>query len=70
KAGADLDTWALWSVAFEVLGEPWEPDSWFRMTAKSNPRIQALRTEHPDLYEFACWQKWIAEEQFGVGEGE
>lgn len=53
KAGADLDTWALWSVAFEVLGEPWEPDSWFRMTAKSNPRIQALRTEHPDLYELS-----------------
>ena len=68
KAGADLDTWALWSVAFEVLGEPWEPDSWFRMTAKSNPRIQALRTEHPDLYEFACWLQWIAEEQLDAAQ--
>lgn len=63
ESGSDLDTWALWSVAFEELGEPWVEDSWFYTEARNSARITALREEHADLYEFACWLQWIAEDQ-------
>ena len=63
-AGDDLRAFALWCVAFEVWGAPWEEGvDWFSTTNRDSPEIAQLEQDHADLYEFACWLQWIADEQ-------
>lgn len=67
-AGADLDAFATWSLAFEVWGAPWERDSWFYRTNKNSPEVAALVRDHHDMFEFQRWLQWIAEEQVALAQ--
>ncbi|RSX53396.1 4-alpha-glucanotransferase [Bifidobacterium dolichotidis] len=69
QAGEDLEAFALWSVAFEVWGAPWNAENdWFHKYTKSSPEVQQLKAEHHDLFEFECWLQWIAAEQVGAAQ--
>lgn len=64
EAGDDLRAFALWSVAFQVWGAPWEDgDGWFANYNRTSPEVAALERDHADLYEFECWLQWIAAQQ-------
>lgn len=68
-AGDDLRAFALWCVAFEVWGAPWEEGvDWFSTTNRDSPEIAQLEQDHADLYEFACWLQWIAAEQVSAAQ--
>ena len=64
KAGEDLRAFALWSVAFQVWGAPWDSENdWFATYDRHSPEIAHLEEEYGDLFEFECWLQWIASEQ-------
>lgn len=63
EAGADLDTWATWCVAFELWGAPWQSNPWFRTQHIHSPEVQELVREHEDLFDFNRWLQWIADTQ-------
>ncbi|RSX51320.1 4-alpha-glucanotransferase [Bifidobacterium goeldii] len=67
RAGADLDAFVTWCVAFETWGAPWE-GQWFTHESKSSPRVAALVREHHDDLEFERWMQWIADEQVGAAQ--
>ena len=63
NAGPDLDSFAAWSLCFEVWGAPWGDNPWFKETTVSSEAVQQLIAEHRDLFEFNRWLQWIATEQ-------
>ncbi|NEG70556.1 4-alpha-glucanotransferase [Bifidobacterium sp. BRDM6] len=64
EAGEDLEAFALWSVAFQVWGSPWNAENdWFHKFGRGSEEIEKLRKEHRHLYEFECWLQWIADQQ-------
>lgn len=64
EAGEDLEAFALWSVAFEVWGAPWQAENdWFHTATRGTEAIEALKQEHSELFEFSCWLQWIADQQ-------
>lgn len=64
QAGEDLRAFALWSVAFQVWGAPWDAENdWFTKYDRHSPQIAQLENDYGDLYDFACWLQWIAAEQ-------
>lgn len=63
SAGTDLDSFAAWSVCYEVWGAPWGENRWFDEHTVSDDAVQQLISEHHDLYEFNRWLQWIAAEQ-------
>lgn len=63
-AGEDLEAFALWSVAFQVWGAPWEAkNDWFHTMGRDSEAIKELKDEHSDLFEFECWLQWVADQQ-------
>ncbi|EFA22078.1 4-alpha-glucanotransferase [Bifidobacterium gallicum] len=68
-AGEDLEAFALWSVAFEVWGAPWQAENdWFHKLDKHSPEIAKLKSEYHDMFEFECWLQWIADEQVAAAQ--
>ncbi|MEE1295271.1 MAG: 4-alpha-glucanotransferase [Bifidobacterium sp.] len=64
EAGEDLRAFALWSVAFQVWGAPWNAENdWFHQYTKTSPEVAALEQDNKDLYDFECWLQWIAAQQ-------
>lgn len=64
QSGEDLRAFALWSVAFQVWGAPWDAENdWFTKYNRHSPQIAQLENDYGDLYDFACWLQWIAAEQ-------
>lgn len=68
ESGEDLEAFALWSVAFEIWGEPWEEGSWFTSTNRESPKVRELKEQYHNLFEFQCWLQWIADQQVAAAQ--
>lgn len=68
QAGPDLDSFAAWSLCFELWGAPWETNRWFFETSPDSPAVRELLDEHHDLFEFNRWLQWIAAEQMSAAQ--
>lgn len=67
-AGPDLDSFAAWSLCFEVWGAPWGENPWFKETTASSDSVKQLIADNADLFEFNRWLQWIAAEQVNAAQ--
>lgn len=68
QIGPDLDAFAAWSLAFEVWGAPWEPNSWFERYDRTSDEVAELVSSHRSLLEFNRWLQWVADEQVAAAQ--
>ena len=66
-AGEDLEAWAMWCLAFETWGAPWEM-TWFHDFDRTSPEVAALAAGHADDLDFERWLQWIADEQVSAAQ--